>query len=51
MERSQAVEVLKQVAQLAQKGGLLTLEDVPTVLQAIQTLEKEEVKEVEQEDE
>jgi hypothetical protein len=41
MERNQAVEVLKQVAQLAQKGGLLSLEDVPTVLQAIKTLEEE----------
>lgn len=44
MQKEQAVEVLIQVANLAQKSGLLKLEEAVTVVQAINTLmQKEEV--------
>jgi len=44
METKQAIEILVQVAHLAQKGGLLQLADAVAVAQAINTLApKEEV--------
>lgn len=44
METKQAIEILVQVAHLAQKGGLLQLSDAVAVAQAINTLSlKEEV--------
>lgn len=44
METKQAIEILVQVAHLAQKGGLLQLADAVAVAQAINTLSpKEEV--------
>jgi len=45
MNTQQAQEILIQVAKLAQKGGLLSLEDANAVLVAINTLQpkKEEV--------
>ena len=44
METNQAIEILVQVAHLAQKGGLLQLQDVVAVAQAINALApKEEV--------
>lgn len=49
MEAKRAVDVLTQVAVAAQKGGLLTLEEAPIVLEAVQFLNglvspKEDVK-------
>ncbi len=38
METKQAIEILIQVAHLAQKGGLLQLADAVYVAQAIETL-------------
>ena len=38
MENEKAIEVLIQCAQLAQKGGLLSLSDAVVVAQAIETL-------------
>jgi len=38
METKQAIEILIQVAHLAQKGGLLQLADAVFVAQAIETL-------------
>mgnify|MGYP000535922536 CR=1 FL=1 len=50
METKQAIEILIQVAHLAQKGGLLQLQDAVAVAQAISVLApKEEVKEDEKE--
>jgi len=47
MSQEQAIEILVQVARLAQKGGLLSLEDANAVLAAIQQVapkkEEEEV--------
>lgn len=44
METNQAIEILVQVAHLAQKGGLLQLQDAVAVAQAINALAtKEEV--------
>jgi hypothetical protein len=44
METKQAIEILVQVAHLAQKGGLLNLNDAVAVAQAINVLApKEEV--------
>jgi hypothetical protein len=44
METKQAIEILVQVAHLAQKGGLLQLQDAVAVAQAINVLApKEEV--------
>jgi hypothetical protein len=44
METKQAIEILVQVAHLAQKGGLLQLNDAVAVAQAINVLApKEEV--------
>jgi hypothetical protein len=46
METKQAIEILVQVAHLAQKGGLLQLNDAVAVAQAISVVApKEEVKE------
>jgi hypothetical protein len=50
METNQAIEILIQVAHLAQKGGLLQLNDAVAVAQAINVLtpkeeEKEDIKE------
>jgi hypothetical protein len=46
METKQAIEILIQVAHLAQKGGLLQLSDAVAVAQAINVLTpKEEAKE------
>jgi hypothetical protein len=46
METKQAIEILIQVAHLAQKGGLLQLQDAVAVAQAINVLTpKEETKE------
>jgi chemotaxis methyl-accepting protein methylase len=48
MTNEQAIKILVEVAKLAQKGGLLTLEDANAVLVAIQTVRpkvEEEVKE------
>ena len=46
METKQAIEILVQVAHLAQKGGLLQLKDSVYVLKAIETLLPEEEKPV-----
>lgn len=45
MEKEKAIEILVQVAKLAQKGGLLTLEDANAVLVAIQTVTPKPVEE------
>jgi hypothetical protein len=45
MEKEKAIEILVQVAKLAQKGGLLTLEDANAVLVAIQTVMPKPVEE------
>ncbi len=46
METKQAIDILVQVAHLAQKGGLLQLADAVQVAQAINTLTpKEEIAE------
>jgi hypothetical protein len=42
METKQAIEILVQVAHLAQKGGLLQLADAVYVAQAIETLAPKE---------
>lgn len=39
MTNEQAIKILVEVAKLAQKGGLLTLEDANAVLMAIQTVQ------------
>jgi hypothetical protein len=39
MDINQSVEVVKQVVAMAQKGGLLTLQDAVIVSQALQVLE------------
>lgn len=46
MDNKQAIDILIQVAHLAQKGGLLQLNDAVAVAQAISILKpaKEEVK-------
>ena len=48
MEQSQAIEILLQVAQMAQKGGLLSLQDAVVVAKAVDVLspKKEEVEPV-----
>lgn len=38
MDKNKAIEILVQVARLAQKGGLLSLEDANAVLVAINTV-------------
>ena len=45
MEQSQAIEILLQVAQMAQKGGLLSLQDATIVAKAVEILtpKKEEI--------
>ena len=47
METSQAIEILVQVANLAQKGGLLQLNDAVVVAKAIEVLTPKEDKEQE----
>lgn len=42
METTQAIEILIQVAHLAQKGGLLQLNDAVAVVQAIEALKPKE---------
>ena len=42
METQQAINVLIQVALLAQKNGLLSLDDAVTVAQAIKAVEPKE---------
>ena len=42
METNQAIEILVQVAHLAQKGGLLQLQDAVAVAQAINALTPKE---------
>jgi len=42
MDKKTALEVLEQVARLAQKGGLLQLDEVPTVLQALEVLKEKD---------
>lgn len=51
MENKQAIEILIQVAHIAQKGGLLQLNDAVAVAQAINVLapKEEEDKEVKKE--
>lgn len=51
METKQAIEILIQVAHLAQKGGLLQLNDAVAVAQAINVMapKEEEDKEVKKE--
>lgn len=50
MDQKQAIEILVQVAHLAQKGGLLQLQDAVAVAQAIEIVApKEDVKEAEKE--
>lgn len=44
MEYKDAIEILVQVANLAQKGGLLQLQEAVIVSQAIEVLTKEEDK-------
>lgn len=39
MDITQSVEVVKQVVAMAQKGGLLTLQDAVIVSQALQVLD------------
>lgn len=48
MEKEKAIDVLVQVARLAQKGGLLSLEDANAVLVAINSVApvQEKVEEV-----
>ena len=48
MEQQQAIQILVQVAHLAQKGGLLQLQDAVVVANAIEVLtpKKEENSEV-----
>lgn len=42
MEQQQAIQILVQVANLAQKGGLLQLQDAVMVAKAIETLTPKE---------
>lgn len=42
MEQNQALEVLVQVAQLAQSKGILSLKDAVVVAQAVEVFTKEE---------
>jgi hypothetical protein len=46
MDIKQAVEVVKQVVTLAQKGGLLSLQDAVITAQALQVLDASVVEEV-----
>tara|TARA_R110000868_G_scaffold126924_1_gene334260 strand:+ start:232 stop:396 length:165 start_codon:yes stop_codon:yes gene_type:complete len=48
MNKEKAIEILVQVARLAQKGGLLSLEDANAVLVAINTVMPAPVEEVEE---
>lgn len=51
METKQAIEILVQVAHIAQKGGLLQLADAVAIAQAINILvpKEEEITEVKKE--
>ena len=40
MDKEKAIQIFEEVATLAQKAGILSLTDVPTILQAIQTLKE-----------
>jgi hypothetical protein len=42
MTKEQAIQVFEDVANAAQKAGLLSLTDVPIILEAINALKKEE---------
>jgi hypothetical protein len=46
METKQAIEILVQVANLAQKGGLLQLQDAVFVAKAIEVLTPKEEEEI-----
>ena len=46
MTQEQAIEILVQVARLAQKGGLLHLEEASAVLNAIQAVTPKKEEEV-----
>lgn len=48
MNKEQAIEVLVQVARIAQKGGLLSLEDANAVLAAIQAVTPKEEEVIEE---
>lgn len=41
MKKEQAIKVFEDVASAAQKAGLLSLTDVPIILQAIEVLKQE----------
>lgn len=41
MDKEKAIQVFEEVANLAQKNGLLGMNDVPLILQAIQFLKDE----------
>lgn len=41
MKKEQAIKVFEDVANAAQKAGLLSLTDVPIILQAIEVLKQE----------
>lgn len=41
MDKEKAIQIFEEVANLAQKNGLLGMQDVPTILQAIQFLKDE----------
>lgn len=49
MNKEQAITILVQVAHLAQKGGVLNLNDAVAVAQAIQVLEPKAEEKVEEE--
>lgn len=51
MDQKQAIEILVQVAHIAQKGGLLQLADAAAVVEAIKAVapKEEDKKEVEKE--
>ena len=42
MTQKQAIDILVQTAKLAQKGGILTLEDAAVVLEAIKAAQVED---------
>jgi hypothetical protein len=50
MDIKQAVEVVKQVVTLAQKGGLLSLQDAVITAQALQVLDASVIEEVKEEE-
>lgn len=46
MNKEQAIQIFEEVAALAQKSGILGLQDVPTILQAIQILKDENTSDI-----